>query len=102
MLSTEASLALPDTEWVTLALDDQTVATAMLAMTGDIAAVFNVAVPTAFRRRGFGAAATWEVARRGLELGARVTALESTESGEPLYRAMGFEVVSQHRTFLRP
>lgn len=101
MLSTEQILQAPGTEWVLLSKDDIHVATAMLAVAGDVAAVFNVGVPKAFRRQGFGAAATWEVIRRGAELGLAVTALESSELGEPVYRNMGFELVSRNRSFRR-
>lgn len=96
-----AALDRSDVEWVTLWLGDEPVATSMLLLAGEVANVFNVAVPVRHRRRGFGAAATWEVVRRGRERGARRTALVASHMGEPVYSGMGFEVVGHVRTLMR-
>lgn len=87
-----------DIEWVVLWLGDEPVAISMLLLAGEVANVFNVSVPPRHQRRGFGAAATWEVVRRGRARGARRTALVSSHMGEPVYAGMGFEVVGHVRT----
>ena len=96
-----ATLDWDDLEWFTLRVDDTPVATSMLLQVGEVANVFNVAVPIAHRRNGFGAAATWEVIRRGQKRGAARTALLASHMGEPIYARMGFDVVGHVRTMMR-
>ena len=64
-------------------------------------AVSNVAVPAPLRRRGLGAAATWEVVRRRRERGSSVTTLEASPLGEPVYGRMGFDTVANLRVHSR-
>lgn len=90
-----------DVEWFLLWDGDTPVATAMLIHVGDVASVVNVGVPPEHRRRGLGAAATWEVIRRGRERGAVEAQLFASPMGEPVYLRMGFEVVGHMRTFVR-
>lgn len=90
-----------DTEWFTLTRGSQPVGTSMLFELGTTANVFNVGVPAEHRRHGYGAAATWEVVRRGRERGATLTALLASEMGEPVYERMGFDTVGRLRTLMR-
>jgi N-acetylglutamate synthase len=62
--------------------------------------VFNVATAEAFRRRGFGAAATRAVLREGLERGASVAILQSSPAGHGVYEALGFREVVRYRVFV--
>jgi GNAT superfamily N-acetyltransferase len=71
--------------------DERPVATAMVCVGTGVAGLSNIATIPSHRRRGLGAAVT----SRGLELardaGYRMSALTSTDSGRPLYEALGFE-----------
>jgi GNAT superfamily N-acetyltransferase len=66
------------------------VATAMVCVGTGVAGLSNIATIQSHRRRGLGAAVT----SRGLELardaGYRTAVLTSTDSGRPLYEALGF------------
>lgn len=90
-----------DVEWFLLWDGDTPVATSMLIHVGYVASVVNVGVPPEHRRRGLGAAATWEVIRRGRARGATEAQLFASPMGEPLYLHMGFEIVGHMRTFIR-
>jgi ribosomal protein S18 acetylase RimI-like enzyme len=72
-------------------LDDRPVATAMVCVGTGVAGLSNIATIPAYRRRGVGAAVT----SRGLELareaGYHTSVLTSTDSGRPLYEALGYE-----------
>lgn len=96
-----AVLGWDDMEWFTLWANGEAVACSMLFMADQVANVFNVAVPMAHRRRGLGAAATWEAVRRGWERGATAAALIASEMGEPVYTRMGFDPVGHVRTLIR-
>jgi GNAT superfamily N-acetyltransferase len=70
--------------------EDRPVATAMVCVGTGVAGLSNIATISSHRRRGLGAAVT----SRGLELardaGYRTAVLTSTDSGRPLYEALGF------------
>ena len=97
----EDTLQWDDVEWFLLWDGDTPVATSMLIHVGDVASVVNVGVPPEHRRRGLGAAATWEVVRRGRDRGATEAQLFASPMGEPVYLNMGFEIVGHMRTFIR-
>ncbi|MDW3216687.1 MAG: GNAT family N-acetyltransferase [Ilumatobacteraceae bacterium] len=100
--ATDAStLTWDDLEWFTLWAGGEPVATAMLFLADDTANIFNVAVPAAHRRKGFGAAATWEAVRCGRERGAVRSTLVASVMGAPVYTRMGFETAGHVRTFVR-
>lgn len=101
VLADPATLEWEDLEWTALEQDGHTVAMAMLVQVGPVANIFNVGVPARHRRRGLGAAATWEVIRRGHERGARRSALVASLMGEPVYARMGFDTVGRIRMFTR-
>ncbi len=71
--------------------EERPVATAMVCVGTGVAGLSNIATIPSHRRRGLGAAVT----SRGLELardaGYRTSVLTSTDSGRPLYEALGFE-----------
>ncbi len=64
-------------------------ASALLLFEG-AAAIYNVAVRPAFRRRRLGAALTLEPLRQARARGLRLAVLQSTPVGEGLYRRLGF------------
>ena len=55
-------------------------------------------VPTA-RRRGFGTAVVAAAIAEGARAGARLTVLESSPSGEPFYRGLGFRTITSYRVW---
>jgi ribosomal protein S18 acetylase RimI-like enzyme len=66
------------------------VSTATLVVVDAVAAVFGVATLPAYQRRGLGRAVTLAVLHEGLRRGADLAYLNPSDSGEPVYRALGF------------
>ncbi len=84
-------------------VDGEPVAGAAVIQLDRIVGVYAVGTRERARRRGFGRAVTWAA----IEAGARawngtVAILQSSEMGQPVYAAMGFEVVSRYTQFQRP
>ena len=69
------------------------VATTSMLMAGELAGIFHVATMPQARGRGIGAALTHHAMRHAREKGARQAALQSSEMGFNVYRALGFEHV---------
>ncbi len=65
-------------------------ATASVLMCGDVAGIYLVGTLVSARGRGLGTAATLAALHHARERGARHAALQSSEVGERVYRAMGF------------
>lgn len=65
-------------------------------------AIFNVATPPRFRRRGYGAAVTAAAVRDGLAAGADLAWLQSSPEGESVYRRLGFREVVVYSALTRP
>ena len=72
-------------------LDGEPVATSMLMPFGGVAGMSGIAVKSAARLRGVGAAMTLAPLRDGRALGYRVGVLWATEMGLPLYERLGFQ-----------
>jgi ribosomal protein S18 acetylase RimI-like enzyme len=66
------------------------VSTATLVVVDGMAAVFGVATLPAYRRQGWGRATTLAVLHEGARRGADLAYLNPSDSGEPVYRALGF------------
>ncbi|MGZ4131724.1 MAG: GNAT family N-acetyltransferase [Actinomycetota bacterium] len=64
--------------------------------------VFNVATPPAHRRKGYGAAVTAHAVGDGFERGSSFAFLQSSSSGHPVYRALGFADVATYLVLSRP
>ena len=64
--------------------------TATLVVVDGVAAVFGVATVPAYRRRGLGRAMTLAVLHEGARRGADLAFLNPSDSGDPVYRALGF------------
>jgi ribosomal protein S18 acetylase RimI-like enzyme len=94
--------SLPGTRTYAVRDGGEVVSTALGYVLDGTVAVFNVATPPRFRRRGFGAAATAAAVRDGFEAGADLAWLQSSPDGEPVYRRLGFREVVAYRLFTRP
>lgn len=66
------------------------IATTSLLMCGDLAGIYHVVTLPAARGRGVGKAITTEALRYARAMGARRAALQSSEMGFNVYRAIGF------------
>lgn len=77
------------------------VATSFGVLVDDLVGVFNIAVPPAHRRRGYGWAATAAVLSDAHAAGARTAFLHASPLGVPLYQAMGFDL-AEHWTIFAP
>jgi ribosomal protein S18 acetylase RimI-like enzyme len=66
------------------------VSTATLVVVDGVAAVFGVGTAPPYRRRGLGRALTLAVLHEGRRRGADLAYLNPSDSGEPVYRALGF------------
>ena len=71
-------------------VDGEPVSTALLAMSGDTAGIYNVATPPEHQRRGFGAALTWAAVQEGVRRGADRSILQASPPGLPVYERMGY------------
>jgi GNAT superfamily N-acetyltransferase len=86
----------PAVRLVVGSVDATPVACALVAVSGSTAGIYNVATPPEHRRRGYGAAVTWAAIKEGERLGCDHAALQASELGAPVYRAMGFVDVGQY------
>lgn len=90
VLATESMLDDPALVMVTGSVDDVPVSTALMAVTGRTAGVYNVATPPEHRRRGYGEALTWAAVAEGRRLGCDHSVLQASPMGAPIYRRMGY------------
>jgi GNAT superfamily N-acetyltransferase len=100
--ATEETLQVPDFHLYLGFVDDAPVATSALVMSHRVAGVYNVSTLPDFRRHGYGEAMTWRALRDGLAAGCVLGSLQASDMGRPVYERMGFRVVAQYRTFVRP
>jgi N-acetylglutamate synthase len=89
-LITPVVLGLPEVRGYVGEVGGEPVVTAMSVTLEPAVGIFNVATPPAYRRRGYGAAATARALRDGLEHGASWGWLQSTEAGHSVYESLGF------------
>jgi ribosomal protein S18 acetylase RimI-like enzyme len=73
--------------------DGQVVAVGFGIFGQAIAGVFNIATAPAYRGRGYGRAVTSRIMADGVDRGADLAYLQSSEEGYPLYQSMGFRTV---------
>jgi ribosomal protein S18 acetylase RimI-like enzyme len=71
------------------------------AVEGDVG-IFNVATPSEYRGRGYGAAVTSHAVREGFAAGADLAYLQSSAIGESVYRRLGFREVVSYVLHTRP
>lgn len=82
--------------------DGEPVATGVLSIHGSVGWVGTIWVAMAARRQGLGRALTADLLDLGDEAGCRTFVLVATQSGRPLYEALGFEVQTWYRTMEAP
>jgi ribosomal protein S18 acetylase RimI-like enzyme len=75
---------------------DEPVATSAATVADGITGIYMVGVMPKSRRRGYGEAITWAAAQVGREKGCEVSYLQASEMGLPVYKKMGFKVVTQY------
>ncbi|MBF6604503.1 MAG: GNAT family N-acetyltransferase [Chloroflexi bacterium] len=75
-------------------------AAAMSFTHGPMTRIVWVGTAPAMRRLGHGAAVLGAAVQSGLAGGARLTVLESSPSGEPFYRALGFRTITRYRVWI--
>jgi GNAT superfamily N-acetyltransferase len=90
VLAAESMLDDPTVVMVTGSVDEVPVSTALVAVTGTTAGIYNVATPPEHRRRGYGEALTWAAVAEGRRIGCDHSALQASPMGAPIYRRMGF------------
>jgi GNAT superfamily N-acetyltransferase len=83
-------------------LDGTPVATSACLLSDGVAGVYNVATLPSHRGKGAGAAVTAAAAAAGVADGVRVSVLQASEAGEPVYRRMGFTTPARYRQFEGP
>ncbi|MEY2581867.1 MAG: hypothetical protein QOE09_1716 [Ilumatobacteraceae bacterium] len=86
----------PDTALAIGRLEGVPVATALLCRSGTTAGVYNVATVPDYRRQGFGETVTWAVVAEGVRRGCTHSVLQSSPSGYPVYRRMGYQDVARY------
>jgi hypothetical protein len=72
------------------------VSAALACVSGTTVGIYNVATPAERRRRGYGAAVTWAAIEAGAAYGGDHAALQASELGAPVYRAMGFVDIGRY------
>ena len=83
-------------------LDGRIVTTATSVLSGDTAGVFQVATLEQHRGKGLGNVLTGHAIKAAMERGARISYLQSSVLGYPVYKSMGFKTVLTHTMFERP
>lgn len=75
-------------------------AAALTFVHGETAGLYWVGTIEAYRKRGLGKAVVREVTNAGFALGARISTLQATVMGEPIYKKLGYETVFYHRIYV--
>ncbi|MDN3357265.1 GNAT family N-acetyltransferase [Actinomadura sp. DC4] len=89
----------PELIHLTGALDGKTVGTAVVSLSGDVAALYCIATDADHRKRGVATALTLEAMRIAREAGHEVATLQASSMGRPVYERIGFTTVSHYRLF---
>jgi GNAT superfamily N-acetyltransferase len=90
---TDPALTLPGTRVYLGEVGGEAVTTALAVTVGEAVAVFNVATPPEYRRRGYGAAITGRILNDSLAAGASWAWLQSSPEGVGVYQRLGFRRV---------
>lgn len=89
----------PDVRLLGGYLDGEPVASSKAIRSGNVVGVYAVGTSERARRRGIGTAMSWAAIEVGRQWGCEVAVLQASEMGEPVYRAMGFRVVTTYVSF---
>ena len=76
-------------------------ATSTRVTTGEVAGIYNVTTLPEFRRRGFGESMTWRADADGRTAGCKLSYLQASEMGRPIYERMGYRVVEEYSLWKR-
>ena len=71
-------------------------ATALCFTTGNVAGIYIVSTLPEFRRRGFGESMTWRAIAGGRMAGCRLSYLQASKMGRPIYERMGYRVIEEY------
>lgn len=91
----------PDVRIFTAYLGRRPVGNSIAIRTGEVSGVYAVGTRPEAQRRGVGTAATWAAVEAGRDWGCSMVTLQSSEMGESVYRAMGFEELARYSMFDR-
>ena len=86
--------------WFLGLLNGRPVATSIMVLHEDVAAIYCVATLPEFRGKGIGTAITREPLQAAKAAGYRVAVLESSAMGLPVYERMGFRKLCQFRSLI--
>jgi ribosomal protein S18 acetylase RimI-like enzyme len=92
-LMTPAVLATPGVHCYLGEAGGQPVTTGLGVKLGSYVAIFNIATPPEYRRRGYGAAVTARAVADGLAAGAQWSWLQSSAEGYKVYERLGFRTI---------
>jgi hypothetical protein len=99
-LMTPSVLAAPGVRCYVGEARGQPVTTGLGVTLGSYVAIFNIATPSAHRRRGYGAAVTARAVADGLAAGAKWSWLQSSPAGYKVYGSLGFRTVESWQCWL--
>jgi ribosomal protein S18 acetylase RimI-like enzyme len=99
-LANPALMRLPGTRYYLGAVDGEPVTTGLGYRYDDCVGIFNIATPSAHRRRGYGAAVTMRAVHDGFSAGASWAWLQSSPEGFPVYERLGFRTVESWRCWV--
>ena len=80
-------------------LNGQPVGTSQLFLSAGVAGIYNVTVLPEARGRGVGAAVTLAALREARQRGYRISILQSSRLGYPVYRRLGFQDYGKLHTY---
>jgi GNAT superfamily N-acetyltransferase len=89
----------PDLIHLAGVIGEKTVGTAVVSLSGEVAALYCIATDAEYRRRGVATAVTLEALRIAREAGHDVATLQASSMGRPVYEQIGFTTVSHYRLF---
>ncbi len=92
----------PGISAVVASVDGEDAAIAWSVVVDQAATVGWVGTLPQFRRRGLGELVTRAATNAAFDLGARLVTLQASPSGEPVYRAMGYEAISVETIWMWP
>ncbi|HUJ55166.1 MAG TPA: GNAT family N-acetyltransferase [Gaiellaceae bacterium] len=93
---------IPEARWYVARAKGRVVSTAVGFAGREATGIFNVATPSRYRGRGYGAAVTSHALREGFDEGSRFGYLQSSTIGHGVYRRLGFCDVEEYTLLTRP
>jgi len=99
--SSPSKMLLPHVVAVIAYVQGKPAATALTFVKDGVAGVYWVGTIGEYRRQGLARAVVSEITNAGFDLGARVSTLQATVMGEPLYKNLGYETAFHHRLYVR-